>query len=87
MASVEEHARQLLALADDVPHAQLDAVIEALESWRLKASVILGPTQANDLITAEVASAITACAQVHQALSIVQQAAREHAQRYLGGGN
>jgi hypothetical protein len=87
MASVQEHARQLLELADDAPAAEVEALVQTLQAWGQRASVILGDTTAKMIIMSEVQSAITVCDQLSGAIEILRQAAKEHAERYLSGGN
>jgi hypothetical protein len=87
MASVQDHARQLLALADDAPAAEVEALILRLESWGAQASDILGDTSARQIMMGEVEQALRVCGELKEAIEILRAAAKEHGERYLGGGS
>lgn len=87
MPSLEEHARQLLQLADDAPADKVTDLVIALEAWAAQANEILGNTASRDIIMGEVQAAVTVCDQLTQAIEILRAAAKSYGEQYLGGGS
>lgn len=83
--SIADKARQLIALADQAPSAEVAQLQRSVTEWNAAVQALLGDSTASLVINSIVGQVLKTCGELQKAIEIVKNEARDAGKGHLGG--
>ncbi|HEY3479679.1 MAG TPA: hypothetical protein VGL02_12350 [Streptomyces sp.] len=83
--SIADKARQLIALADQAPSAEVAQLQQSVTEWNAAVQGLLGDSTASLVINSIVGQVLKTCGELQKAIEIVKKEARDAGKGHLGG--